>query len=400
MGQRTAEEQTGGLVRDFRPEMKLVHKLFSRQSVQALSETGEIDLGRLGELVSATYERSERDRRRSDRSMMLMVEELDRLNRELEHLVEERTRELREREAQLQTQNMRFDATINHMPQALLMFDASGRLMVCNHRYNDMYGLPAQFVQPGKTIRELLDRRKQNGTYPGDPGDYIEKLTRDIAQGQSVSQLVELPDGRTISVLNHPMPGGGWVATHEDITERRRAEHADRPHGAPRRSDQPAQPRAAARTAGAGAHRRAARRATGCALSRSRPLQERQRHARPIAPATSCSRLLPTGCRAACANRIRWRAPAATSSPSFRPAWSSPRTPRCSRAASARRSARPVNLMGHAVIDRHQHRHRDRAGRRHATRRAPEERRHGALRGQGATDAAPIASSSLPWMPA
>jgi diguanylate cyclase (GGDEF)-like protein len=224
VGRRTAEEQTGGLVRDFRPEMKLVHKLFSRQSVQALSETGEIDLGRLGELVSATYERSERDRRRSDRSMMLMVEELDRLNRELEHLVEERTRELREREAQLQTQNMRFDATINHMPQALLMFDASGRLMVCNHRYNDMYGLPAQFVQPGKTIRELLNRRKQNGTYPGDPGDYIEKLTRDIAQGQSVSQLVELPDGRTISVLNHPMPGGGWVSTHEDITERRRAE--------------------------------------------------------------------------------------------------------------------------------------------------------------------------------
>jgi diguanylate cyclase (GGDEF)-like protein len=119
---------------------------------------------------------------------------------------------------------MRFDATINHMSQALLMFDASGRLMVCNQHYNEMYGLPAQFVQPGKTIRELLTRRKQNGTYPGDPDDYIEKLTSDIAQGKNVSQFVELPDGRTISVLNHPMPGGGWVSTHEDITERRQAE--------------------------------------------------------------------------------------------------------------------------------------------------------------------------------
>ena len=211
-------------MRDLGPGVKPVHNLFSRQFVQARSATGEIDLGRLGELVSATYEQSERDRRLTDRSMALMVEELDQLNRELERLVEERTRELREREAQLQAQNMRFDATVNHMSQALLMFDASGRLMVCNHRYNDMYGLPAQFVQPGKTIRELLERRKQNGTYAGDPDDYIEKLTTDIAQGKSVTQLVELPDGRTISVLNHPMPDGGWVSTHEDITERRQAE--------------------------------------------------------------------------------------------------------------------------------------------------------------------------------
>jgi diguanylate cyclase (GGDEF)-like protein len=45
-----------------------------------------------------------------------------------------------------------------------------------------------------------------------------------IAEGKTWSQLIELPDGRTISVLNHPMAGGGWVATHEDITERRRAE--------------------------------------------------------------------------------------------------------------------------------------------------------------------------------
>jgi diguanylate cyclase (GGDEF)-like protein/PAS domain S-box-containing protein len=204
--------------------VKPVHKLFSRQFLEARSATGEIDLGRLGDLVSAAYEQSERDRRQTERSMALMVEELDQLNRELERLVEERTSELREREAQLKIQNMRFDATINHMPQAVLMFDASGRLMVCNHHYNDMYGLPAQFVQPGKTIRELLNRRKQNGTYPGDPDDYIEKLTTDIAQGKSVSQLVELPDGRAISVLNHPMPGGGWVSTHEDITERRQAE--------------------------------------------------------------------------------------------------------------------------------------------------------------------------------
>src|SRR6202040_3268234 len=32
------------------------------------------------------------------------------------------------------------------------------------------------------------------------------------------------PDGRSIQVVNEPLADGGWVATHEDITERTRAE--------------------------------------------------------------------------------------------------------------------------------------------------------------------------------
>jgi diguanylate cyclase (GGDEF)-like protein len=201
-----------------------VHKLFTRQLAQARSASGEVDLDMLGELVSAAYEQSHRDRQRTERSISLMVEELDQLQRGLEQLVDKRTRELREREAQLKMQNLRFNAAINNMSQALLMFDASGRLMVCNHRYNEMYGLPPDFVQPGRTIEELLERRKENGSFGGDPAAYIDYLLTEITHDRSVSQLIELPDERTIAILNHPMPGGGWVSTHEDITERRRAE--------------------------------------------------------------------------------------------------------------------------------------------------------------------------------
>jgi len=38
------------------------------------------------------------------------------------------------------------------------------------------------------------------------------------------SRVEELSDGRSIVVSRQPMPNGGWVTTHEDITERRRAE--------------------------------------------------------------------------------------------------------------------------------------------------------------------------------
>jgi diguanylate cyclase (GGDEF)-like protein/PAS domain S-box-containing protein len=201
-----------------------VNNLFARQLTKAAKPCGNIDIELLGQLVSGAYDQAHHDRQRTDRSIALMIEELDRLNRGLERLVEERTAALRQREEELQAQNLRFDAALNNMSQALLMFDSSGRLVISNNRYQDMYGLTAEIVKPGSLLRELLLHRRANGTFADDADSYVENLMAVIAEGKTYSQLVELPDGRTISVLNHPMAGGGWVATHEDITERRRAE--------------------------------------------------------------------------------------------------------------------------------------------------------------------------------
>jgi diguanylate cyclase (GGDEF)-like protein/PAS domain S-box-containing protein len=125
---------------------------------------------------------------------------------------------------QLSTQNVRFDAALSNMSQALLMFDSSGRLMISNDRYYEMYGLSRDVVKPGCTIRELLQHRQQTGTSPGDWEAYLANLESLIARGEAFERIVDLPDGRTIAVVNRPMAGGGWVATHEDITERRSAE--------------------------------------------------------------------------------------------------------------------------------------------------------------------------------
>jgi diguanylate cyclase (GGDEF)-like protein len=202
----------------------LVNSLFARQVAKAAKPGGGIDLDLLGQLVSGAYDQALHDRRRTDRSIALMIEELDQLNRGLERLVEERTMTLRQREEELRAQNLRFDAALNNMSQALLMFDSAARLVITNHRYLEMYGLSSETVQPGCRLRDLLLHRRDTGTFSDDPDGYIENLMTVIAQGKTWSQLMELPDGRTISVLNHPMAGGGWVATHEDITERRRAE--------------------------------------------------------------------------------------------------------------------------------------------------------------------------------
>jgi diguanylate cyclase (GGDEF)-like protein len=129
-------------------------------------------------------------------------------------------RQIREREAAA----ARFDAALNNMSQGLCMFDVEQRLVVCNERYLRMYRLSPNKIKPGCMLRELLAERIENGTFSGDPEQYISDLLAAIAHGDTVRDQFEIGDGRIITVVNQPMVGGGWVATHEDITEQRRME--------------------------------------------------------------------------------------------------------------------------------------------------------------------------------
>jgi diguanylate cyclase (GGDEF)-like protein len=108
------------------------------------------------------------------------------------------------------------------MTQGLLLFDSSQRLVICNHRYIEMYGLSAEVVKPGCTFREVIAHRRQTGSFTGDVDKYVALVLRDIEQRNAM--VIETPDGRSIHIVNEPTADGGWVATHEDITERRRAE--------------------------------------------------------------------------------------------------------------------------------------------------------------------------------
>ncbi len=124
----------------------------------------------------------------------------------------------------LSEQNMRLDGAINNMIQGLCMFDAQNRLLVWNERYRAMYDIDPRRIWRGATIRDLLDARIAAGTFPLDPGRYDAELRAALKKGKTLTLNIELNDGRVIAVVNQPIKGGGWVATHEDITERKRAE--------------------------------------------------------------------------------------------------------------------------------------------------------------------------------
>jgi diguanylate cyclase (GGDEF)-like protein len=122
----------------------------------------------------------------------------------------------------LTLEKLRLDRAINHMTQGLLLFDASERLVVCNQRYIEMYGLSPRIIRPGCTFREVIAHRKARGSFTGDESEYVASVLRDINSKKVI--IIETPDGRSIQIVNEPLADGGWVATHEDITERRRAE--------------------------------------------------------------------------------------------------------------------------------------------------------------------------------
>src|SRR5258705_3938249 len=120
------------------------------------------------------------------------------------------------------TRNARLVTALNNMSEGLCMFDASTRLVLRNDRYIELYGLPPEVAKPGVTLRELIEYRIRAGAFKGDPDEYVADTVSKMREGQIVQDVRERPGGLFILVSSRPMPGGGWVATHQDITERRR----------------------------------------------------------------------------------------------------------------------------------------------------------------------------------
>jgi diguanylate cyclase (GGDEF)-like protein len=129
---------------------------------------------------------------------------------------------------ELQEQKLRLDTAINNMGDGLCMFDAEKRLVVCNDRYARMYRLPPELLRAGTAHHDIIEHRITSGilkgaTSPSAANEVISTLGALPAEATS-SRIDELADGRLICVTRQPMAGGGWVATHVDVTEQRRSE--------------------------------------------------------------------------------------------------------------------------------------------------------------------------------
>jgi diguanylate cyclase (GGDEF)-like protein len=140
-------------------------------------------------------------------TIFFIVRQLQRQHRAAQRLLSEKSQHL--------------DTAINNMTQGLLLFDASARLVICNQRYIDMFGLSPDVARPGCHLRDLILHRQQLGSFVGDVDAYCAKFlnaANDLVQ----DTVISTPDGRMFRLVYKRSPGGGWATTLEDVTEHRR----------------------------------------------------------------------------------------------------------------------------------------------------------------------------------
>ena len=177
-------------------------------------------LSRLGEVTGAMAKLARHDTTtavpyRTDR------DEIGEMARAVE-VFKDNAIQLISREQELKQLNSRIDIALNNMTHGLCMFDADEKLIVCNATYIQMYGLTGDETHPGTPLARIESHRAKIGTAAiASP----EQAAAVVQSGRELSAFTqELMDGRVIAVSQRPMADGGWVAVHEDITERRRAE--------------------------------------------------------------------------------------------------------------------------------------------------------------------------------
>jgi methyl-accepting chemotaxis protein len=113
---------------------------------------------------------------------------------------------------------------LDNMSQGLCMFDSRGRVALSNRRYLEMYRLSPEIVKPGLSLRDLITYRKQTGLFTGDTDEYCANIIERVRAGGDLGAYVAANDGRIVLAKNEPLASGGWVSTHEDVTEQRNAE--------------------------------------------------------------------------------------------------------------------------------------------------------------------------------
>jgi diguanylate cyclase (GGDEF)-like protein/PAS domain S-box-containing protein len=106
-------------------------------------------------------------------------------------------------------------SALNNLGQGVVMTDARSRIVFCNDRYLEIYGLARSDIPGGMTGPELLELRRKRGVLDTSLADFYEKASR------TEGLITEMPCGKSVMVRYFSLPNGGSVATHEDCSEQR-----------------------------------------------------------------------------------------------------------------------------------------------------------------------------------
>ncbi|MHA6316446.1 hybrid sensor histidine kinase/response regulator [Altererythrobacter sp. CAU 1778] len=116
---------------------------------------------------------------------------------------------------------------IEHIDQGISVVDKQQRLVAWNPRYVEMFDFPAELVEVGRPIADLLRfNMRALGFAEATIDAEIEKRLSYLRAGSRHRTERILSDGRVLRVMGNPAPDGGYVTSYSDITADRIAEQA------------------------------------------------------------------------------------------------------------------------------------------------------------------------------
>jgi diguanylate cyclase (GGDEF)-like protein/PAS domain S-box-containing protein len=131
--------------------------------------------------------------------------------------------QLAENERQARLRSDELEAILANMRQGVSVFDERGRLALWNQQYIEIFDKPSGEVKKGAPLIELIKAEKDRGEFEGDVTEHVMDLMIRLSAGEVVRSKFKHPSGKIISAVHAPMPGGGWIGTHEDVTVREQA---------------------------------------------------------------------------------------------------------------------------------------------------------------------------------
>lgn len=129
--------------------------------------------------------------------------------------------------ARLQGRNEQLDTALASMGQGVCLFDEGGRLLLSNSRYAEVYGLDPSVIHPGQSLEDILNLRHEVGAVPfTSTSEYLAWAEATNTGDTPQDWVKELKSGQIIRGYHQRTRDGGWVSTHEDITQAWLAEKA------------------------------------------------------------------------------------------------------------------------------------------------------------------------------
>ena len=145
-------------------------------------------------------------------------------NHMMRELMQARQKLIEASDVEIAQQAERLETALTSLSLGVSMYDGGQRLIISNRAYAEIYSLPPEEIRPGVMLKQIVDMRIAQGSHYGDPALFVKGAQNSFEGLRGSDATVELANGKMIRILRQPLSTGGWVAIHEDITERRRVE--------------------------------------------------------------------------------------------------------------------------------------------------------------------------------